>query len=361
MIKKVLKKIYLKKKGLKGFSGGVVIKWFKNDYKNKYKSLIETMKIHKRGFSVTDWCFFGLDNSNYKDYLSSVKYIKMHPINGEYTKWIDDKLTLKYILSKTELDKCMPEYYFQIDAKGNLLKLMDLEQDNTSARDALNVLLKQRKELAIKRISGSVGEGFYKAEYTEGFFYMNGKKLNEEEFNQLIASLKNYLIIEYLKPHKELAKFCPNTANSIRYLAGRIDGKMEMIKSFIRFGTKDSGFVENYNAGGVLCYINKNGEFTYGNIINREKVSNEIICEHPDSNEALNSNIPLWNEIETIIDLLDKLFPQMKYLGVDFVVTSENEVKMLEINSLTSLDTIQLDCSILKTEAGKLFFDSVQR
>ena len=45
----------------------------------------------------------------------------------------------------------------------------------------------------------------------------------------------------------------------------------------------------------------------------------------------------------------------MNYMGLDFVVTSKNEVKILEINTLTSLDAIQLQGSILKTPQGEFF------
>ena len=54
-------------------------------------------------------------------------------------------------------------------------------------------------------------------------------------------------------------------------------------------------------------------------------------------------------------DELGKYFPQMNYMGLDFVATSKNEVKILEINSLTSLDAIQLQGSILKMPQGEFF------
>ena len=49
-----------------------------------------------------------------------------------------------------------------------------------------------------------------------------------------------------------------------------------------------------------------------------------------------------------------------KYLGFDFVVTDTGGVKLIEINSLTSLDTMQADCSILETENGKWFFSDLK-
>ena len=45
-----------------------------------------------------------------------------------------------------------------------------------------------------------------------------------------------------------------------------------------------------------------------------------------------------------------------KYLGFDFVVTSKDEVKLLEINSLSSLDALQFDVPMWENENGKWFF-----
>lgn len=348
-------------KGMSEFAINAIVKTYLNDFKIKQISLREKMKIHKCGFTVTNWKYLGLTEETSKEYLSNVQYFNMHPLNGEYSKWIDDKLTLKYILSGTVLDEYLPRYYFQIDAKGNMLRLMDfcLEEKGNVVDDFV-ALLKEKKELAIKRIAGAIGEGFYKAQYNKDLFYLNGEEYNEKVFREKIKQLKNYLITEYLKPHREIAEYCSETANSIRYLIGRVDGEMRMLKSFIRFGTKKSKFVENYNAGGVLCYINEVGEFNYGNVIDAENLRNIIVYEHPDSKKELKGKVPLWDEIVKVKQMLDKIFPQMEYLGVDFVVTSDNKVKMLEINSLTSLDALQMDVSILKTDVAEFFLKRIK-
>lgn len=119
---------------------------------------------------------------------------------------------------------------------------------------------------------------------------------------------------EYLSPHKDLAKFCPNTVNCIRYLTGRLNGKLVPLISFIRFGTAESKFVENYNAGGVLCYIDDQGEFNEGNVLDRCKFSNSKIFYHPDNGEKLYGKIPLWEDIKNVVKIIDTTFPQLEYL-----------------------------------------------
>lgn len=327
------------------------------DYKNKTLPFIKTLSVHRKGFTATDWCYLGLNKENYRSYLSDADYMMMHPLNGRFSAWIDDKLTLKYLFAGTELDSYMPRYYYQIDSLGKVLRLIDSEEKSDSVSyESIANLLEEKKELAIKRVAGSIGEGFYKAEFQNNAYYINGRQMSKDEFCRNLAVLKNYLITEYLHTHRELALYCPDTANSIRYLLGRMDEKLVMLKGYIRFGTKQSGFVENYNSGGVLCYLDQHGRFTEGNIIDKKLHKNQVISTHPDNGQELKGIIPKWDEITKVGRLLETYFPQLTYLGIDVVVTDREEVKILEINSLTSLDALQMDGSILdKSPAGNYF------
>lgn len=337
---------------------------FIHDYKRKIKGLNawRIAQIHKKGFSVSDWKILGLDNKDYKKYLTTKEYYSIHPINGKYSDWIDDKLTLKYVLYGTCLSECMPHYYFLIDDKGQVKALMDCEtqkdyydaDDVTDACMALGVL-------ALKKIKGSLGIGFIKAEYSDSDgFTLNGVKLTRKEITDRIRSLRGYIVSEYLKPNKELARYCAETTNTIRYCVGRVDGKLVLLKSYIRFGTKKSGFVENFNSGGVLCYIDEEGCFQDGYVLtDLRNMTVERVMAHPDNGERLIGRIPQWNEMVHIVEKMDHLFPVLDYLGFDFVVTDKNQVKILEINSHSSLDTIQLDCPIAETKYGSTFFSKL--
>lgn len=193
-------------------------------------------------------------------------------------------------------------------------------------------------------------------------FYLNDDAYSNDEFENQIKGMKDYLVTEYLHPHKDMIPFSADTVNALRYLIGRTEnGKMALIKSYIRFGTKASKFVENYAAGGVLCFVSEEGKFEYGNLLDMNDMRNVIISNHPDTGIKLEGEIPLWSEIEKAAYEFGEYFPQMDYLGLDFVVTSKNEVKILEINSLTSLDAIQLQGSILKTPQGEFYKKRIKR
>lgn len=361
-VKSIAKRIYAKylKMRFHMRSGGAMLATeFYHDYK-RYPPL-KTFRIHRRGFTVSNWLVCNINEDNYKEYLTDADYFGMHPINGQFSAWIDDKLTLKYLCTGTVLDKYMPAYYFQIDAKGHILPLMDYDTDKTEVKaEDVAELLREKTELAVKLIAGSIGEGFYKAEYKNGEYLLNGKVFTETGFCEKLRTLRNYLIIEYLHTHDELARFSPDTVNSIRYLLGRLDGKMITLARNIRFGTKASGYVENYGTGGIACFLDENGCFTQGNVCDRETGKNKIIMHHPDNGVELTGQIPLWSEILKACRELDRFFPQLDYLGIDFVVTQKNQVKILEINSLSSIEGIQLYGSILNTPNGKFFKERMQ-
>ncbi len=335
-----------KKWNMSSAGASILTNSFIKDYRNRSNhncSLSTIHTAHKNGFAVNDWIIMGLNKQKCKKYISNAQYVAKHPFNGKYSKWIDDKLTLKYICSGTTLDKYMPQYYFMIDARGQVMQLMDCPDSVTSKSiDGILKLLREKKVLAVKKISGSLGDGFYKIEYHDGKYILNGNILNEDDMKNNLIRLKNYLIIEYLYPHEQFAEYCPNTCSCLRYLVGRIDGNLTFIKSYIRFGAVQSGFIDNYNAGGVLCYVDRDGYYSSGNIMDMQNKTNIKIYEHPDSKKKLEGRIPLWNKILEMVDNIDRLFPQLNYLGIDVVITSEHQVKMLEINSLTSLDGLQL-------------------
>ena len=356
IITTIFKKLYIKhiakKWKIKEVSANMLASTFLSDYKKHKFSFSYIHRIHKYGYSIDDWRFCGLTKENYKEFLSTAQYYGMHPLNGRHSKWIDDKLTLKYLCHGTAMQSYMPEYYYQINEKGEIIPLMDCSKGEHTVESILKTL-REKETLAIKLIAGSIGKGFIKAEFINGAYFFNGNKLSEIEFSEKIAALRNYLITEYLKPHQTLAKFCPNTCNAIRYLIGRMpDGSIKLLKAFIRFGTIKSGFVENYNAGGVLCYIDETGVFNGGNIAQLDTRLNLKINEHPDTKEKLAGQLPCWAEMVEGANLLSKIFPQMQYLGIDYVVTDNGKVKIIEINSLSSLDTLQLDGSILQSPTG---------
>lgn len=329
---------------------------FYKDYKAHKGSFQKILSAHLKGWSYSDWCILGINDVNRKQYLSTLDYCMLHPLNKEYSSWIDDKLTLKYMLSGTPAGRYMPDYYFQIESNGAILPLMDCAAGYRGLEGIIK-LLQEQKTLALKLIKGCLGHGFYKAEYTADKKYLlNGEEYDEERFVETIKGLRGYLVTEYLKPHESFKKYCDKSVGCLRYIVGRgKKGDIIDIYSFMRLGTKKSRFVENYNSGGVLVIVNSEGQYSFGNVIDFDRYCNVRIDKHPDNDIELKGQIPYWTDVVSAAHTVAETLPQLTYMGIDFCVTDDNRIKIIEINSLTSLDSIQLDKSIYETPGGVFF------
>ncbi len=89
----------LRELGYSSYSASTVLdKGFEDIFRNKKTTLSQKLWAQKRGFFSDSIKLYGLNDDNYLDYLSDFDYYWLHPINGAYSRWIDDKLTFKYIL-----------------------------------------------------------------------------------------------------------------------------------------------------------------------------------------------------------------------------------------------------------------------
>lgn len=352
-IKAVLMKYDMDTKG-----GALLLDTFVKDYKTHDRPFREIRHIHKQGFSCGDWDTLSLNDENCRRPLSTAQYYLGHPYNGRYSAWIDDKLTLKYLCHGTKAD-FLPKYFFQLDNSGELLYLTDCPETlRGKGLQAVCECLQTEGDLAMKPYNSSLGLGFIKASYRNGEYYFNDGHLSEEEFRAGIGALKGYLITEFLRPHPELAKFNPTTVNSIRYLAAKHKGKLIPFDSFISFGTKKSGAVDNFPAGGISCFLDKNGQFKEGVVLDGKK---EVwVTAHPDTGVPLVGTVPLWEELQEAARVFSETFPQLSYMGFDFAVTDKNEIKIMEVNSLSDSVGDQYKISFLDGEAGEFFKDKLE-
>ncbi len=333
-----------------------------NDYKRGVKNFINIHKAHRAGFCYSDYLVLGIEDRRDKC-LTTRDYCSLHPFNGSCSAWIDDKLTLKYILNGTSLQQYMPEYYFQINNSDSILALTDNTSEFTDFTvDSIIRLLEEKKCLAFKKIKASLGAGFIKAEFIQydNVYLLNSKKFSRKQLYEELCSLNDYLVMEFLEPHPQFAKYSKESLGCLRYLIGRrLSGDMVEILSFMRFGTKQSGSVENYNAGGILTYV-KNGIYNGGHMLDFKTMKDISVSHHPNNNEELRGYIPKWSEIEQVAFKIADLLPQLNYMGIDFAITKDEKIKILEVNSLTSLDAMELEQSVYDMPHGDFFKERLE-
>lgn len=332
----------------------------------------------EKGFRPTRLLQYDLKESNYKDYLSDVDYYRMHPLNNHFAFWINDKITLKYVLPEEvqlengEKMRLMPCYYLYVENDGHYTYLMDSPRYLQKDENYLVNLLRDKKTLAMKPSNGAGGKGFIKAEHKDGSFYINGNEVNEAELRTEFSDINGYLVSEYFYQHSQLREVWPQSENTLRIVAVRnyddqySGGKIDIISSYVRFGSVVSKGVCNMAAGGLnLSFDFETGK--YGDFMNRHRLfcpdGNIRFSEHPDTHVSLTgqslSNI---EKVKASVYALCNHLSSLEYFGIDIIV-GENDVMICEVNTLPGLDSIQiLDGPIWKSpKAAKFFTRKMQK
>lgn len=317
---------------------------------------------------------YDLNKNNYKNYLSDFDYFLIHPINNFFSFWINDKVTLKYMLQapliinhqeNIKLD-LMPEYYLYIENDGHYSYLMDSPFNIKKDEEYLFNLLKEKGTLALKPSNGAGGKGFLKLVYCNNEVFCNDDLINKADWNELINNLNGYIVTDYICQHKDLDKVWSGSACTLRVIAakhqtdGYNGGVSNVIVSYARFGTSLSHGASNLSSGGVGIPFDFNtGEF--GRYYYRYKKYAEggtyKYEKHPDTGIVLyGTKLPNWEMVRDAVYALCDHFSSLEYFGFDIIIT-DNGLKLCEINTHPSMDYEQVMCGpVFSNEKAKEFF-----
>lgn len=360
-IKAQISKIMQKRGFSPYFSYIVFEKRYKDFFKNNSTSVKHKIWAQRRGFYSHRIKFYGLNEENFHNYLSDFDYLKLYPINGLFSHWIDDKLTIRYLLHPFK--EFLPKYYYQL-ADGELLSLPDCQKFHNQSIDDIFTLLQDVKFLAAKLMIGSKGEGFHKLSYLDNSYFLNDNPISKEDLSQILrgwmrTSNGGYLITEYLRPCQYLKKYWPNTPNTIRVSVIRNKNQEpEMSFAFIRFGTESTGSIDNASMGGIMCEIDIiDGKFSDGKVIIDDQIYD---CKyHPSTKKLLEGRIPNWQLIKDKISEISQYIPQVIYMGFDVIATDDG-FKIIEINSHQAIGYIQSNTPYFRDNLTAKFFKGLK-
>ncbi len=313
---------------------------------------------------------YGLTEENYESYLPDYQYFMIHPINHHFKIWVNDKLTLKYVLNSNGCADTMPEYYLYVENSGNYTYLMDAPSDINRDKDFILNLLKRKGTLAVKPNSGtSGGRGFVKLEYKNGEIIANNKPIGADEYNHIVAHLENHIVTEYCYQHEDLSRIWPSSECTLRVIMVKLPqeepyapAKWRCTVSYARFGTSVSGGASNLSSGGIGIGFNfETGEYNNSGIRYRRFCPDgEWKCkEHPDTHVIWeNERLPNWEYVKETLKKVCDHVSSLDYLGFDIIITPDG-FKFCEINTHPAADYEQVMCGpILNVEGARYFFES---
>lgn len=314
---------------------------------------------HSKGFDAASAYAYGLNEENIKHYLSDAEYYKTWPLNCWAKIWVDDKLTLKYMLSNTKFDDFMPRYYYY-STKGGLRYLMDHPFADNSL-DGFIKLLSEKREIAGKPCNGVMSGGFMKFEYQNGSFYINSKKVVKEDIVKFVSSTPNYVYTEYIHPSTQFKRFS-DQIHTIRIVTLNENGcNPQIVGGYLRLPNRSTGAAnfnvlsgndtESYNLLVEMDF--ETGEFKNAKKIFVNRV--ESVKKHPDNCEVINGVVENYSELKNTVLEIAQRFNTLEWLGFDIGVTDKG-FKCMEINTHPGIKYMQVFHPIKDDEVLKKYF-----
>ena len=321
----------------------------------------------ERGFLPGRIMLYGDDfnEETYKNYYPDYEYFMAHPMNNHFIFWINDKLTLKYMLNTPGLSQYMPEYYLYIENDGHYSYLMDSPVNVGKDENYLFNLLVEKKHLAVKPNRGSGGRGFFGLKYDKGKIYQNNKEISRSEFDDLLPTLNGYIVTEFIEQSKKIDNVFSEADCALRIVLYKKKQKCFFdasnygcIIAYARFGSSRSAGASNLCHGGLAVRINYDkGVFEGGFRGNYEFWGRDGVKgfeKHPDTGAVVDGNeVPNWDKIKDGLVKICNYLSSLDYFGMDVIIT-EDSFKICEINSAPGMGVGQFHqgkCSLDNDDA----------
>lgn len=322
-----------------------------------------------KGFIPDKIDLYGLNEGNADLWVPDFDYLMMHPLNNHFKFWVDDKLTLKYMLNTPPLSDLMPEYYLYVENDGRYTYLMNMPSGVDRDEGCLSSLLRHEHALAIKPNHGMGGAGFVKLELVaEGEMAANNVIIPREEFLNLESELSGCIVTEYIRQHDDLRKIWSGSECTLRVIMAKNVGSSKYreasytcVLAYARFGTSRTGGASNLSQGGIGVPFDFETGLLNGGGVKRKssKDENYRFSAHPDTGVSFSGfRLPNYEQAKSAVLETCAYLSSLDYFGFD-VIISQDGVKFCEINTLPEMDTGQAVCGpALVTEEAKKFFES---
>ena len=306
---------------ISGFVGEEAKGWVRLIYgalRDSRYSPAQVIRAAKLGFVPRQLERLGLTEETSKDTISFKEYAFLRPINGAYSKWLGDIVSVHTIFKPYR--SVMPVCYYQIgkrDGEAQIIPLYSTAEGDTI--EDIIALLERKKRLAV-RLSGW-GRRWSLA-FQDGMYYLNDQEISCEDLKEWLQTRNHTVVVmERVFAAEEFV------GGQIRLTVFNEQGDNPQIgDAYIRFrkvnrAASDEEPAAEEGQGEVLRPLFYNIDKATGELyLARTCVGLDEV--NPTTGKTIPKKVPHWEEICKTVDSLCRFVPQLEFFGVDIVITS---------------------------------------
>lgn len=286
------------------------------------------------GFTGDQWELYDLDGRKRKQYLSEFDWYRSRYINAPFDYMLNNKVIAADVLRQYVQ---VPETRF-VKCHGTIA---DFSGSTYTAAELME-RLKEGCELIVKPIDKGKGVGVNAITFADGRFFLDDSPSSEEAVYRILNGRKEWLLQDRIRQHAYADSLFDRTVNTIRIITLR-DPQTKRFKVFFavqRIGMSSTVPVDNASRGGLVCCI----DLETGRLSEARSLHNKNVYErHPDSGCRFEDvTIPSWPRIRQEILSLAEHFPYLSFVAWDVMLTREGEPCIVEANTSSGVNIIQL-------------------
>lgn len=332
----------------RGFTGREARRWVRGVYKHYFKhtgySLKESRWAIKRGFMPEQVEGLNLTEDNYRDTISAKEYAFLRPLNGGYSKWITDKVTINAIFKPYR--EVMPKCYYQIYKRYTETEIIPLyDFDAGCTFDDVLDMVKEKGSLRARMSKGSKSS---RLSYQDGKYYFDKDECSKELMIKKLSSYNAVVIItEDVLPQREFE------GARLRLIVFNEQGDNPVIGdsyiSYERLELMENPLPDKLSEGDDLEELDEEPEELgeefdkiYASVDSQTgKVSDAVSIRagkktvrttNPNNECPIAKEIPFWDDIVKTVDSMCRFVPQLEFFGMEIAICDEGFKIMRMIN-----------------------------
>lgn len=318
-------------------------------------SLGRRLWLYRHGILSKRDVAWDLSEETVDDYLSDRQRSACERIDRSYGTGLKNKILFRRIIGSTHADLLPTAYGLSRDG-GVVAGFGQAE----SLEDVLAVAAK--RPIVSKPVDGAKGDLVRVIDGTDDGFRLDGQAVTRARLEAELRAGRDLLFEECVSQGAYATAIYAAATNTVRLITMvDRDGNPFVAAAMHRFGTANSGRIDNWNAGGLSAGIDvESGVIGQAAVPKNDGYDVDWGRDHPTTGaEITGTQVPEWSRVrESVLDLAGEYSHMWPYVGWDVVVTDDTgSVTVIEGQMNPGIQAIQAHQPLLRDERARRFYE----